>query len=456
MAQFRLNFDTFIHVAELDGFDSAALRRHFDEFFSGTELSAPTIQAVIKRLKLAALDSLLSAVSTSSVQVISYSPDAVESDEPWLSGMPLQRPSAAATEATVRWISIDHRIDLMTLCRIQATYELHPLLTKELASLTQRGSVRAVSLRRCDDEWLFLTVPIVRLTCASMAATKARSTRMNAKKKAKMGSLSEQNGSLPVGVCGWLCWAFGLKDAASKKNAAEARQLLFVQVESAYLAMFVARPSAMARAASGDETPLGPDSKGDTAISFVTSFKVPSVSASRGAQSASRPTQSEQERYEAATDLPTQMRENLRAHRSLVRSGDASWAAVTFMDDGLQLLQPVLSAYRHQISDMSDLVHNIQSNFPRQDVKAMLDTRIELEFIKRKVQPTLRVLESLLQEVQGSDPALARHIEDTKVSLEWAMEEFSGLLDACDSIKEESAAYRSMQYAAAARTVIKL
>ena len=126
------------------------------------------------------------------------------------------------------------------------------------------------------------------------------------------------------------------------------------------------------------------------------------------------------------------------------------------MDDGLQLLQPVLSAYRHQISDMSDLVHNIQSNFPRQDVKAMLDTRIELEFIKRKVQPTLRVLESLLQEVQGSDPALARHIEDTKVSLEWAMEEFSGLLDACDSIKEESAAYRSMQYAAAARTVIKL
>ena len=79
----------------------------------------------------------------------------------------------------------------------------------------------------------------------------------------------------------------------------------------------------------------------------------------------------------------------------------------------------------------------------------MIDTRVEIEFIKRKVQPLLRVLDSFLQEVLGSDPPLARHIEDSKVSLEWAIEEFTSLLDACDSIKEESAAYRSMQYAIA-------
>ena len=83
----------------------------------------------------------------------------------------------------------------------------------------------------------------------------------------------------------------------------------------------------------------------------------------------------------------------------------------------LHALQPVLAAYRHQISDMSDLVHDIQARFPRKDVKAMIDTHVEIEFIKRKIQPMLRVLDGYLQEAQDCDPPLARHIEDSKVTL---------------------------------------
>jgi len=410
---------------------------------------------------MAALDTLLSDESMSSVQVISYSPDNLESDVPWLAGMPLLRPSAFATDVSVRWLSLDRYVTPTTLCRIQATFELHPLLTKELASLTKRGGTTKTQLRRCDDEWLFLTVPVIRLTCESKAAEKARSDKAKAKKKLKKGGLDSQAAEMKnvasvigSGVCDWFRLALGMQDSASKAAEKEARQPLFVQVESAYLALFVARPSTMTMWA-GDETPLGPDAKGDTIISFVTSFKVPSVSAARDAPSAARLEPGESERYEASQDITKQMRENLLAHRSLVRSGDASWSAVTFIDDALRALQPVLAAYRHQISDMSDLVHNIQGDFPRKDVKAMIDTRVEIEFIKRKVQPTLRVLDSLLQEVLGSDPPLARHIEDSKVSLEWAMEEFTSLLDACDSIKEESAAYRSMQYAIAARIATK-
>ena len=461
MAQFRLNIETFVDVATLNGFDGAALLNCLGEY-SGPELTAPIIQAVIKRFKMAALDTLLSDEVMSSVQVISYSPDALESDVPWLAGMPLLRPSAFATDVTVRWLSLDRYVTPTTLCRIQASFELHPLLTKELSSLTKRGGTTKTQLRRCDDEWLFLTVPIIRLTCESKAAEKARSDRAKAKKKAKKGGLATQaadklgaGASTPgTGVGDWFRLALGMQDSKSKAAEKEARQPLFVQVESAYLALFVARPTIMTMWA-GDETPLGPDAKGDTIISFVTSYKVPSVSAARDMPSTARLEQGESERYEAANDITKQMRENLLAHRSLVRSGDASWTAVTFIDDALRALQPVLAAYRHQISDMSDLVHNIQSNFPRKDVKAMIDTRVEIEFIKRKVQPTLRVLDSLLQEVLGSDPPLARHIEDSKVSLEWAMEEFTSLLDACDSIKEESAAYRSMQYAIAARIAIK-
>lgn len=454
MAQFRLNIETFAEVARLNGFNEKALIECLGEY-SGPELTAPIIQAVIKRFKMAALDTLLSDESMSSVQVISYSPDNLESDVPWLAGMPLLRPSAFATDVSVRWLSLDRYVTPTTLCRIQATFELHPLLTKELASLTKRGGTTKTQLRRCDDEWLFLTVPVIRLTCESKAAEKARSDKAKAKKKLKKGGLDSQAAEMKnvasvigSGVCDWFRLALGMQDSASKAAEKEARQPLFVQVESAYLALFVARPSTMTMWA-GDETPLGPDAKGDTIISFVTSFKVPSVSAARDAPSAARLEPGESERYEASQDITKQMRENLLAHRSLVRSGDASWSAVTFIDDALRALQPVLAAYRHQISDMSDLVHNIQGDFPRKDVKAMIDTRVEIEFIKRKVQPTLRVLDSLLQEVLGSDPPLARHIEDSKVSLEWAMEEFTSLLDACDSIKEESAAYRSMQYAIA-------
>ena len=446
-------------MAESSGFDGVALRRLLGELYSRTELSAPVIQAVIKRFKVAALDSLLSEDSTSSVQIISYSPDAIESDEPWRSEMPLERPSEDATEVTVRWLSMDKNVGPTTICRIQATLELHPLLTKELASLTKRGGTTKTQLRRCDDDWLFLTVPVVRLTAESKAAEKARSARIKAKKKAAKGAFDAQGEPSPIALVSeiqsslgdWIRSALCLQDSASKTAAQEARQPLFVQVESAYLALFVARPSSMSTLVD-DENPLGPNPKGDIVISYVTSFKVPSVSA-RDAPRTSRLEQGESDRYEADNDATKQMRENLLSHRSLVRSGDASWSAVTFIDDALKALQPVLASYRHQISDMSDLLHSIQSHFPREDVKAMIDTRVEIEFIKRKVQPTLRVLDALLQEVEGSDPPLARHIEDTKVNLEWAMEEFSSLLDACDSIKEESAAYRSMQHAVAARTI---
>ena len=69
-------------MAELNGFDGIALRKCLGEY-RGPELTAPIIQAVIKRLKIAALDTLLSNDAMSSVQVISYSPDAVDSDMPW-------------------------------------------------------------------------------------------------------------------------------------------------------------------------------------------------------------------------------------------------------------------------------------------------------------------------------------------------------------------------------------
>lgn len=439
-------------VAQLNGFDGTALRKCLGEY-SGPELTGPIIQAVIKRLKIAALDTLLSNDAMSSVQVISYSPDSLESDVPWHAGMPLLRPSASATDVSVRWLALDRHVAPTLLCRIQATFELHPLLTKELSSLTKRGGAPKTQLRRCDDEWLYLTVPIVRLTCESTAAQKARSAKAKAKQqklKKGVGLQAAETSGLSVGDRFRV--AFGMQDSKSKAAGEDAKQPLFVQVESAYLALFVARPTAMTKGAD-DETPLGPDAKGDTLISFVTSYKVPSVSAGREVPKTVQLVPGEPERYAAANDINSKMRKSLDAHRSLVRSGDASWAAVTFIDDALHALQPVLAAYRHQISDMSDLVHDIQARFPRKDVKAMIDTRVEIEFIKRKIQPMLRVLDGYLQEAQDSDPPLARHIEDSKVSLEWAMEEFTSLLNACDSIKEESAAYRSMQYAKAARII---
>ena len=438
-------------MAELNGFDGIALRKCLGEY-RGPELTAPIIQAVIKRLKIAALDTLLSNDAMSSVQVISYSPDAVDSDMPWHAGMPLLRPSASVTDVTVRWLALDRHVSPTLLCRIQATFELHPLLTKELSSLTKRGGAPKTQLRRCDDEWLYLTVPIVRLTCESTAAQKARSDKAKAKKQknAKKGAGSQAADTRGLSVSDRIRVTFGMQDSKSKAEQEEAKQPLFVQVESAYLALFVARPTAMTKWA-GDETPLGPDAKGDTLISFVTSYKVPSVSAGREVPKTVQLAPGESERYAAANDINGKMRKSLDAHRSLVRSGDASWAAVTFIDDALHALQPVLAAYRHQISDMSDLVHDIQARFPRKDVKAMIDTHVEIEFIKRKIQPMLRVLDGYLQEAQDCDPPLARHIEDSKVTLEWAMEEFSSLMNACDSIKEESAAYRSMEYANAAR-----
>ena len=115
------------------------------------------------------------------------------------------------------------------------------------------------------------------------------------------------------------------------------------------------------------------------------------------------------------------------------------------MDDALQQLQPVLGAYRHQIDEMFDLVHNVEASFPRQQAKAIIDTRREIELLKRKVHPTLRVLTSLFREVESDDPMLSRFIEDSQGRLSWAIEELSVLLDACDSIKDDSAAYRSMQ-----------
>ena len=215
VAQFRLNIETFVDVAKLNGFNGKKLLEIFGEY-SGPELTAPIIQAVIKRLKMAALDTLLSNESTSSVQVISYSPDALESDVPWLAGMPLLRPSAFATDVSVRWLSLDRYVTPTTLCRIQATFELHPLLTKELSFLTKRGGTTKTQLRRCDDEWLFLTVPIIRLTSESKAAEKSRSERAKAKKKAKKGGLDSQKlgsvaGEIGTGVGNWLRLALGMK-----------------------------------------------------------------------------------------------------------------------------------------------------------------------------------------------------------------------------------------------------
>ena len=117
----------------------------------------------------------------------------------------------------------------------------------------------------------------------------------------------------------------------------------------------------------------------------------------------------------------------------------AQWLLHSILDHTVDRLVPVVEAYQIRVSYFQDMLHQSGANFGKAKTKAVMDTKLDLLWLQRRVALLKPILRQLMRTVP---PELQLYYQDVDDHLERCLEGLSGLGTMAQSIIDEAHHHR--------------
>lgn len=127
---------------------------------------------------------------------------------------------------------------------------------------------------------------------------------------------------------------------------------------------------------------------------------------------------------------------------SILRAGNSSWLLWRVLDTCIDELKPILAAYRAQLRWFSGHIVQEEAHVSEAVEKRLLLSKVELDWLQRKVRPTVRVLKHLIHD-RAIDEDVRRYLEDVEDHLTTFLEDVGSIIAVCNSLRDEVTAYRN-------------
>jgi len=367
----------------------------------------------------------------------------------------------------MRWVHCSN-VGKATILRLAVKYQLHPLPVEDTMQLQQQS----VPIVRTYDNNFFIILPLLRLTTPSR----------NALERFERARRSQDN-----------------EDANVLPRRASSRSLLMdpesqlpcdVHIEQGRVAMFVAGPPKFDTVISvqtkwvthhpEDGTSQPSESPRLSEIRFCRRRRYGARSArafvrtdtfaeeevathhergsSFGGESpdASSPRRSEYELEDGELGTSTGnfgddatvafdgIAEEIKKDCSVLRSGNAPWLMWRIVDVIVDDMEPILAAFRARLQWFSAHIARRRAKSDNDVEKKLLWTRVELEWVQRKVRPISRVVRHLIHDkaIVGD---VTQYLEDVEDHLETYIEEISRSIGVCDSLRDQVRSFRDRE-----------
>jgi len=322
----------------------------------------------------------------------------------------------------MRWVHCA-RVGRPTILRLAVKYQLHPLPVEDLIQLEQQS----VPLVRKYNENFFVVIPLLRLT--SEAKRKLSQYReLRSRRISDVQAEAEDIFTAPeLEHCRFACFAAGPPHYDTVISFMTEWKKCQLHGESEH-------------AETGRVRSSSDDAPGRTQIDLsplpLLSPSMPSPSMTLG----------EAERQETGDeqDFFAGVVRQIQRDYSMLRAGNASWILWRLVDVTIDELSPILSAYRAQLRWFSSLITTQEARVSKDVEKRLLRSKVELDWVQRKVRPILKVLKHLIKD-KAIDPDVTRYLEDVEDHLNLFLEEVSRIIGVCNSLRDEVNSYRDRQ-----------
>jgi len=322
----------------------------------------------------------------------------------------------------MRWVHCA-RVGRPTILRLAVKYQLHPLPVEDLIQLEQQS----VPLVRKYNEKFFVVIPLLRLT--SEAKRKLSQYReLRSRRISDVQAEAEDIFTAPeLEHCRFACFAAGPPHYDTVISFMTEWKKCQLHGESEH-------------AETGRVRSSSDDAPGRTQMDLsplpLLSPSMPSPSMTLG----------EAERQETGDeqDFFAGVVRQIQRDYSMLRAGNASWILWRLVDVTIDELSPILSAYRAQLRWFSSLITTQEARVSKDVEKRLLRSKVELDWVQRKVRPILKVLKHLIKD-KAIDPDVTRYLEDVEDHLNLFLEEVSRIIGVCNSLRDEVNSYRDRQ-----------
>jgi len=145
-----------------------------------------------------------------------------------------------------------------------------------------------------------------------------------------------------------------------------------------------------------------------------------------------------------ATEAFDGIAEEIQKDSSIVRSGNAAWLMWRIVDVLVDEMEPILSAFRARLMWFASHIAKRRSKAENDVEKKLLWTRVELEWVQRKVRPMIRVVRHMIHE-KSIEANVTQYLEDVEDHLETYLEEISRSIGVCDSLRDQVRSFRDRE-----------
>lgn len=145
-----------------------------------------------------------------------------------------------------------------------------------------------------------------------------------------------------------------------------------------------------------------------------------------------------------ATEAFDGIAEEIQKDTSMVRSGNAAWLMWRIVDVLVDEMEPILSAFRARLMWFGAHIAKRRSKSENDVEKKLLWTRVELEWVQRKVRPMIRVVRHMIHE-KVIEANVTQYLEDVEDHLETYLEEISRSIGVCDSLRDQVRSFRDRE-----------
>lgn len=128
--------------------------------------------------------------------------------------------------------------------------------------------------------------------------------------------------------------------------------------------------------------------------------------------------------------------EEIQKDSSMLRSGNAAWLMWRVVDVIVDEMEPILSAFRARLQWFAAHIAKRRSKADNDVEKKLLWTRVELEWVQRKVRPMIRVVRHMIHE-KSIEADVTQYLEDVEDHLGTYLEEISRSIGVCDSLRDQ-------------------
>ncbi|CAE7283975.1 corA [Symbiodinium necroappetens] len=145
-----------------------------------------------------------------------------------------------------------------------------------------------------------------------------------------------------------------------------------------------------------------------------------------------------------ATEAFDAIAEEIKQDCSVLRSGNAPWLLWRVVDVIVDDMQPILAAFRARLQWFTAHIARRRAKSDNDVEKKLLWTRVELEWVQRKVRPISRVVRQMIHDktIVGD---VTQYLEDVEDHLETYIEELSRSIGVCDSLRDQVRSFRDRE-----------